>query len=87
VLDLLRNVLAGWEGNELLRGYLEEGSGWWQSWEGSDFGGKRLSILRPVVRFRRGETGEDEEGVTPEWKTPSVPYAKWAKEDVAFGVS
>ncbi|KAK0611739.1 CoA-transferase family III domain-containing protein [Immersiella caudata] len=85
VLDLLRNVLAGWEGNEVLRGCLEEGSGWWQSWEGSDFGGERLSILRPVVRFRKGEMGEMEEGVTPEWKSPSVPYSKWRKEEVAFG--
>ncbi|KAK0648978.1 CoA-transferase family III domain-containing protein [Cercophora newfieldiana] len=74
---------GGWERQEVLRGYLEEGSGWWQSWEGSDFGGERLSVLRPVVRFRRGD-GEEEEGVTPEWKGASVPYARWRKEEVAW---
>ncbi|KAK5662670.1 hypothetical protein OQA88_8586 [Cercophora sp. LCS_1] len=76
VLDLLRTVLKGWTGKEELRRYLEEESGWFQAWEGSQFGGKRLSILRPVVKL--GDVS------SPEWRGPSVPYAMGKREEVKF---
>ncbi|KAK0725262.1 CoA-transferase family III domain-containing protein [Lasiosphaeris hirsuta] len=85
VLDLLRTVLEGWGRTEPLASYLKEDSGWFQTWEGSAFGdGKRLSILRPVVEFIRGEDGALEGGVNPEWRSPSVPYAMVEKDKVKF---
>jgi len=88
VLDLLKNVMAGWERTEPLRGYLREDGGWFQGGGGGEFGEEKLSILRPVVRFGKGGDGDGEgiveEGVTPEWKTASVPYALLRKEDVKF---
>ncbi|KAK3935319.1 CoA-transferase family III domain-containing protein [Diplogelasinospora grovesii] len=75
VLDLLGNVYVGWK--RVLGEYLEEDSGLFQSFDNSPFGGRRLSILRPVVRF------SDEES-SPEWRSPSVPYAYEKKEEVAF---
>ncbi|GAB1317844.1 hypothetical protein MFIFM68171_08054 [Madurella fahalii] len=84
VLDLLMTVWKGWVGNELMAGYLREDGGWFQSWEKSVFGdGLKLSILRPVMRFVR-EDGGEQRGVTPEWKSPSVPYGWERKEDVGF---
>ncbi|KAK1753218.1 succinate--hydroxymethylglutarate CoA-transferase [Echria macrotheca] len=82
VLDLLRVVWTGWTGTEPIKRYLAEDGGWFQSWEKSAFGGKKLSILKPVVRFERD--GEEEEQTTPRWTSASVPYALWKKEDVAF---
>lgn len=84
VLDLLMTVWEGWMRDELMAGYLREDGGWFQSWERSAFGdGLRLSILRPVIRFT-GENGEEERGVTPEWKSSSVPYGCEKKEDIGF---
>lgn len=79
VLDLLVTVWDGWK--RVLGGYLEAGSGWFQSFDNSAFGGKRLSILKPVVKL---EGGEGAEKSTPEWKTPSVPYGYEKAEDVKF---
>ncbi|KAK0609991.1 CoA-transferase family III domain-containing protein [Bombardia bombarda] len=98
VLDLMRTVWRGWtgtgtEGGEVLGGYLREESGWFQSWEGSAFGGRRLSILRPVVRFvvaggggggGGGGEGERVDVSTPEWRSPSVPHGWERKELVSF---
>ncbi|KAK3317655.1 CoA-transferase family III domain-containing protein [Cercophora scortea] len=84
VLDLMGTVWRGWSGDAVLGGYLAEDSGWFQSWEGSAFRGLRLSVLRPVVRFVDGEGGGEESGVTPEWRSPSVPHGWERKEDVAF---
>lgn len=82
VLDLMRVVLNGWAGDERTAELLKEGE-WFTSWEGSTFGGRKLSVLKPVVRFTVDGTGE-EEGVGPEWKTASVPHGKARRGDVAF---
>lgn len=64
VLDLLVTVWKGWK---LVFGdYLKEESGWYQSFEDSAFGKKKLSILKPVPQI------EGPEGTR--WVTPSVPY-------------
>lgn len=76
VLDLLVTVWNGWK--KVLGSYLEAGSGWFQSFDNSAFGGKRLSILKPVVRF------EGDEDSTPTWKTPSVPYGHEKVESLNF---
>lgn len=76
VLDLLVTVWNGWK--KVLGGYLEAGSDWFQSFENSAFGGKQLSILKPVVKFE----GDDE--ATPAWRSPSVPYAYHKAEEVKF---
>lgn len=76
VLDLLVTVWDGWK--RVLGGYLEAGSGWFQSFDDSAFGGKRLSILKPVVHF------DGDEESTPRWKTPSVPYGYEKAESVSF---
>ncbi|KAM7213286.1 succinate--hydroxymethylglutarate CoA-transferase [Rhypophila decipiens] len=91
VLDLLRTVLAAWERDDVVRELLREDigdEGLFASWGESAFGGRRLSVLKPVVRFRvaglgQGE-GEAELGVGPEWKTPSVPHGWSTKHDVTF---
>jgi hypothetical protein len=83
VLDLMRTVWKGWNGDEIMKEYVKEDSGWFQSWDKTAFGeGSRLSILRPVIRFVRGEDGEEERRLTPRWLSPSVPYAWEMKEDV-----
>lgn len=79
VVELMQVVVRGWNGLGVTRGYIEEGSGFFQSWEGSAFGGRRLSFLRPVVRFSGGEVD-----VGPEWKSASVPSGWERKEDVWF---
>jgi len=84
VLDLLRNIWTGWTETHPTSEYLAENSGRFQSWEHSNFAGKRLSILRPVIGFVRNETKKVEHGVTPEWRSPSIPYAHFRKEDVSF---
>ena len=87
VYQLMQLVEAGWRGHATLGAYLREDSGWFQSWEESAFGGKRLSLLRPVVRFVLDDGdggGEEEVGVSPRWKTPSVPNAWMKKEMVAW---
>lgn len=76
VLDLLVTVWDGWK--RVLGEYPTADGAWFQSFEKSAFGGKTLSILRPVVTFER-----DEES-TPRWKTPSVPYAYEKAENVKF---
>ncbi|KAF1959176.1 CoA-transferase family III [Byssothecium circinans] len=63
VLDLLVTVWRGWK--KVLGRYLEEDCGFYQSFEGSDFQGKRLSVLKPVPA-----------GVDAEWRSPSVAYGK-----------
>ncbi|KAF2636334.1 CoA-transferase family III [Massarina eburnea CBS 473.64] len=71
VLDLLITVWQGWK--KVLGNYLEENSGWYQSFENSDFQGKRLSILNPVFG-----------GVGAHWSTPSVVYGKEKLEDMRW---
>jgi hypothetical protein len=61
VLDLLVTVWKGWK--KVLGSYLEEGCGWYQSFEGSAFEGKRLSVLKPVAQIEGSR-----------WSSPSVPY-------------
>ncbi|KAJ4318796.1 hypothetical protein N0V94_004220 [Neodidymelliopsis sp. IMI 364377] len=74
VLDLLVTVWRGWK--KVLGEYLEEESGWFQSFEDSAFGGKRLSVLKPVPQI------EGAEG--PRWVLPSVPYGFEALNDVRW---
>ncbi|KAF9873619.1 hypothetical protein CkaCkLH20_08729 [Colletotrichum karsti] len=76
VLDLLVTVWNGWK--KVLGDYLQPESGWFQSFDASAYGNKRLSILKPVVKF------EGERETTPEWKTPSVPYANEKADAVKF---
>lgn len=75
VLDLLVTIYDGWK--RVLGAYLEENSGWFQSFEKSSFGGDRLSLLKPVLSFSDKES-------TPEWRTPSLPYAALKAEEVKF---
>lgn len=75
VLDLLMTVWNGW--TRVLGDKLEENSGWFQSFENSAFGGKRLSVLKPVVSLSDAES-------TPRWTSPSVPYAFEKAEGIAF---
>ncbi|PSN60747.1 CoA-transferase family III [Corynespora cassiicola Philippines] len=74
VLDLLLTVWDGWK--RVLGSYLEEQSGWFQSFEKSPFKGERLSVLKPVVSLN-GEEG-------PEWKSPSVPYGEHKLESMRW---
>lgn len=76
VLDLLMTVWNGWK--KVLGGYLKPEDGWFQSFDNSAFNGRRLSILKSVVKF------EGEEATSPHWKTPSVPYAYEKAEVVKF---
>ncbi|KAK4223196.1 succinate--hydroxymethylglutarate CoA-transferase [Podospora fimiseda] len=85
VLDLLRIVWGGWEGNEVMKEYLrEDNEEVWKIWEKSEFGGgkARLGVLKPVVRFEK--EGKLEDGVSPEWTSASVPYGFHDKETVRF---
>ncbi|KAG8668030.1 hypothetical protein FPOAC2_10209 [Fusarium poae] len=75
VLDLLLTVWDGWK--RVLGSTLAEDSGFYQSFENSAFDGKKLSILKPVVRL-------SDEKSTPQWKTPSVPYAYEKAEGIKF---
>nr|CEG03318.1 unnamed protein product [Fusarium acuminatum CS5907] len=75
VLDLLMTVWDGWK--RVLGDALAEDGGWYQSFEGSAFDGKKLSILKPVVSMSDAE-------VSPHWKTPSVPYAYEKAEGIKF---
>lgn len=74
VLDLLVTVWKGWK--KVLGKYLEEESGWFQSFEGSAFGGKKLSLLKPVPQI------EGSEGTR--WTTASVPYGLEKLEDMRW---
>ncbi|KAH6614819.1 CoA-transferase family III domain-containing protein [Boeremia exigua] len=74
VLDLLVTVWKGWK--KVLGKYLDEKSGWYQSFEDSAFGGKRLSILKPVPQIEGAEGAR--------WLTPSVPYGAEKLENVAW---
>ncbi|KAH9225212.1 hypothetical protein K456DRAFT_1905057 [Colletotrichum gloeosporioides 23] len=76
VLDLLVTVWNGWQ--RVLGDYLQPESDWFQSFHDSAFDKKRLSILKPVVKFK------GEQDITPEWKKPSVPYANERAETVKF---
>ncbi|KAK1847963.1 putative alpha methylacyl-CoA racemase [Colletotrichum chrysophilum] len=76
VLDLLVTVWNGWQ--RVLGDYLQPESDWFQSFHDSAFDKKRLSILKPVVKFK------GEQDTTPEWKKPSVPYANERAETVKF---
>ncbi|KAK8087492.1 Succinate--hydroxymethylglutarate CoA-transferase [Apiospora phragmitis] len=75
VLDLLVTVWDGWK--RVLGSYLEEGSGWFQTFDKSEFGGQSLSLLKPVVSF-------SDKASTPEWKTPSLPYAAQKATEVKW---
>ncbi|RGP78410.1 hypothetical protein FLONG3_3546 [Fusarium longipes] len=75
VLDLLVTVWNGWK--RVLGQTLAEDSGCYQSFDNSAFDGKKLSILKPVVKF-------SDEKSTPQWKTPSVPYAYEKAEGIKF---
>ncbi|KAG5787398.1 hypothetical protein H9Q69_013531 [Fusarium xylarioides] len=75
VLDLLMTVWDGWK--RVLGKELSEDGGWYQSFETSAYGGKKPSILKPVVSL-----SDDE--VTPRWTTPSVPYAHEKAEGIKF---
>ncbi|KAK1463850.1 hypothetical protein CMEL01_12611 [Colletotrichum melonis] len=76
VLDLLVTVWNGW--TKVLGDFFNPEGEWFQSFDSSAFDRKRLSILRPVVKF------EGEKEISPEWKTPSVPYAFEKAEFVRF---
>ncbi|KAK1707113.1 uncharacterized protein CLUP02_04732 [Colletotrichum lupini] len=76
VLDLLVTVWNGW--TKVLGDFFNPEGEWFQSFDSSAFDRKRLSILRPVVKF------EGEKEISPEWKTPSVPYAFEKAEYVRF---
>ncbi|KAM7188273.1 succinate--hydroxymethylglutarate CoA-transferase [Naviculisporaceae sp. PSN 640] len=82
VLDLMKVVLNGWAGDEITAELLKEGE-LFTSWEGSAFGGRKLNVLKPVVRFEVDGTRE-EEGVCPEWKTASVPHGQGRRGGVKF---
>lgn len=73
VLDLLVTVWKGWK--KVLGKYLEEESGWLQSFDDSAFEGKRLSVLRPVAQI---------EGVETAWRTPSGPYGAEKLADLGW---
>ncbi|CEF86501.1 hypothetical protein FGSG_11413 [Fusarium graminearum PH-1] len=75
VLDLLITVWNGWK--RVLGDTLAENSGFYQSFENSAFDGKKLSILKPVVRL-------SDEKSTPQWTTPSVPYAYEKAQGIKF---
>lgn len=75
VLDLLITVWNGWK--RVLGDILAEDSGFYQSFENSAFDGKKLSILKPVVRL-------SDEKSTPQWTTPSVPYAYEKAQGIKF---
>jgi hypothetical protein len=74
VLDLLVTVWKGWK--KVLGNYLEEESGWYQSFEDSAFGGKTLSVLKPVPQLAGAEGTR--------WTTPSVPYGAEKLEGLAW---
>lgn len=76
VLDLLVTVWNGW--TKVFGDYLQVGSGWFQQFSNSAFGGKKLSILKPVVSFGNDDVSN------PEWRTPSVPYCYEAAESIKF---
>lgn len=76
VLDLLVTVWNGWK--KVFGNYLDVESGWFQHFNNSAFGGKKLSILKPVVSF------EGDNVSNPEWRTPSVPYCYEAAESIKF---
>ncbi|ROW11854.1 hypothetical protein VPNG_04911 [Cytospora leucostoma] len=76
VTDLLVTVYDGWK--RVLGNYLRPDSGWFQSFEESAFGGKTLSVLKPVAKY------ENEEDTTPQWRLSSVPYAHHQAEGIKF---
>lgn len=76
VLDLLVTVWNGWK--KVLANYLDVDGDRFQHFENSAFGGKKLSILKPVVSFGADDVSN------PEWRTPSVPYCFEAAESVKF---
>jgi hypothetical protein len=73
VLDLLVTVWKGWK--SVLGQYLDESSGWFQSFESSFFGERRLSILRPVPQI---------DGLPTGWTSASVPYGAQKLNTVAW---
>ena len=74
VLDLLVTVWKGWK--RVLGNYLEEKSGWYQHFEDSAFGGKTLSVLKPVPQLAGAEGTR--------WTSPSVPYGAEKLENVVW---
>jgi hypothetical protein len=63
VLDLLVTVWKAWK--RVLGQYLEEKSGWFQSFEKSYFDGRKLSILKPTLQI---------DGLSTGWSSASLPY-------------
>lgn len=63
VLDILVTVWKGWK--KVLGEYLEENSGWLQSFENSSFDGRKLSILKPVAQI---------DGASVGWASASTQY-------------
>lgn len=63
VLDLIVTVWKGWK--KVFGEYLDEKSGWFQSFENSAFDGRKLSILKPIAQI---------DGVSNGWKSSSLPY-------------
>ncbi|KAK3202468.1 hypothetical protein GRF29_161g1290338 [Pseudopithomyces chartarum] len=63
VLDLIVTVWKGWK--KVFGEYLEENSGWFQSFENSAFDGRKLSFLNPVAKI---------DGVPYGWEAASLPY-------------
>ncbi|EUC40619.1 hypothetical protein COCMIDRAFT_108348 [Bipolaris oryzae ATCC 44560] len=74
VLDLLVTVYKGWK--KVIGQYLEENCGWYQSFENSAFGSKKLSILKPVPQIKGAEGAA--------WSTPSVPYGMEKLEELKW---
>lgn len=74
VLDLLATVYKGWK--KVLGQYLEENCGWYQSFEKSAFGGKRLSVLKPVPQISGAENAA--------WSSPSLPYGVEKLEEIKW---
>lgn len=73
VLDLLVTVWKGWR--NVLGQYLEENSGWFQSFDNSSFGGGRLSTLKPVPQV---------DGMSIGWTSASVPYGAQELSSLAW---
>ncbi|KAK0664227.1 Succinyl-CoA--L-malate CoA-transferase beta subunit [Lasiodiplodia hormozganensis] len=77
VFDLLFTVWDGWTRvfADRLR---EDNDKLFKRFDRSEFAGRRIAFLKPVVSF-----GSDDAS-SPEWRTPSVPYCLEDKANVAF---
>ena len=73
VSDLLGTVWIGWK--KVFGEYLQQDSGWFQSFENSAFGGKKLSILKPVTQMQEASI---------EWRSASIPYGTEKLESIKW---